>query len=697
MKLTCIVHITCLFMTIPLSAQIRVTVNCTQWIEHPLVKKIGVYQTPLVTKEWISRDVSKLNNLEVRSMRYEMACGKDDLYGQPCVRGTASKPTYSFTDIDYFLSAAKKYAPVLVISHGYTPTILQSRPDEWGGFMDTPTNFSTWADINKNFATHWKQKSYTNSYVEIWNEPDLTDGFFTGTLEDYLKIYEYAAPAVHEGYNDMKVGGPAGAFNGWHQPLVEYAKAKNLPLDFLSGHAYGADYSWQLNAMRTALTSLGNNEAEMLLTEYAPYVPADYQANGPVEKAEAAMTFFNALPGMLECPDLTYVNWAQYIDPGFFVGDKLGLIDRDSGARKALYYAFQLYGMMPADRRQITIGGNILKGMASASDDCVAAVVWNPDNSEKSLSLTLTNIPFESGKLEVYHIDETHNSWYETHRTNFVASRNEKVIITDKRFSLDDVVRGKGVFFVRLTADQATTLFPTINLGTIVRTRQWFPRRTNDAAYAIFDPKTWTVRLSSNKEEAGRALVGVEVEKMPNYLQVKGKRNGTVKRSNSKAAIAIRVDYQDKEGAYTKSVLYYSDTYHSARTARLPWGTQREADEKVKVANLNDFTIDLTTHRPASFSGRVMLTCDMEAVGTGVKQNFQFTRGNAETIGIQEMNQDESTKQNSIYEVYDLQGRCVSSSSILHPARSTIHSPRLPQGIYVVRNSDHSTKKILIK
>ena len=98
------------------------------------------------------------------------------------------------------------------------------------------------------------------------------------------------------------------------------------------------------------------------------------------------MTFFNALPGFLDCSDLTYVNWAQYIDPGFFVGDKLGLIDRDSGSRKSLFNAFKLYGMMPADRRSLTINSGTIKGMASASDDCVTAVVWNTASSERQLA-----------------------------------------------------------------------------------------------------------------------------------------------------------------------------------------------------------------------------------------------------------------------------------------------------------------------
>lgn len=189
-----------------LHSQVTVHVDGAQWEEYPLVKKIGLYQTPLVSKAWLDRDFPKLAELEARSMRYEMACGKDDLYGQPCVVGSAERPAYSLANVDYLLTHAQKYCPVLVISHGYTPTILQSRPTEWSGFMDPPINLSSWSAINERFAQEWKNKGFTNSYVEVWNEPDLKDGFFTGCVDEYLDIYEAAAPAVNRGYPDVKVG-----------------------------------------------------------------------------------------------------------------------------------------------------------------------------------------------------------------------------------------------------------------------------------------------------------------------------------------------------------------------------------------------------------------------------------------------------------------------------------------------------------
>ena len=662
------------------TSQVAVRVNCAQWEEYPLVKKIGLYQTPLVSREWLERDMPKLGELEARSMRYEMACGKDDLYGQPCVIGTAQKPAYTFTAIDYLLTQAQKYCPVLVISHGYTPTILQRRPTEWSGFMDTPTDLTTWAAINERFAQEWKSKKYTNSYVEVWNEPDLTDGFFTGTVDDYLNIYEAAAPAVQKGYADIKVGGPSGAFNWWHQPLVDRVKAKNLPLDFLSGHAYGPDYAWQLDGMRNALNSLGRNEAEMLLTEYSPYAPADYQKDGPVERAESAMTFFNALPGMLECPDLTYVNWAQYIDPGFFVGDKLGLIDRDSGSRKALFNAFKLYGMMPVDRRKLTVANGDVKGMASATDDCVTAVIWNTGTTERQLAVTLQNVPFTNGTLEVYHIDEGHNSWYETGKGTLVKSRSEAIEVANKKAVVEDVVRSRGVCFVRLVADGAAQLFPQVKLGRIVRTHQWFPRRTNTAAYAQFDPKTWTVRLSSNNEANGWALVGIEAESVPNYLSVEGLRAGSVQKRNVNSTLNIRLDYQDKNGEYVNSVLYHGGVYSDERSTLLPWGTKRKPDEVIRVETLNDFTIDVVSHKPANFSGRLIISFEMQSVGSGVKQNFQLSKGSA--TGIEAIPEESA------------QGNGTQSEAIYNLSGQQI--PHLTRGVNIVRTADGLTRKVYV-
>ncbi len=613
------------FLASPCFAQTTSTVNFGSFVEYPLVKKIGVYQTPIIDKAKIDRDMRKLSDIEARAMRYELAWGKD-LYAYPTIKGTKDNPIYDFKELDYLFDMAAPYTSSFVFAHGYTPDILKPNNDG-NAWMLMPTDLNVWGKINKRYAQHWKEKGFTNSYVEMWNEPDLYEGFFLGSMEDYLQLYEYAAPAIREGNPDVKVGGPAGAFTWWHDAMVTQAINKNLPLDFLSGHYYGTGFEDQLNVMRNSLIKLGRPEAEMLMTEFAPYPPDQYQKDEPVEWAEAAMTFFNSLPTMLSYPDLSYVTWAQWIDPIWFVDDKLGLIDHVDGCRKALYNGFRLYGMMPVDRCKIELSDPALQGMASCDSAHVAAVVWNKSNDERPLKLQLRSLPFQKGRLEVYHVDIYNNSWYESGNDDLIPTRTEDIDLTGTTTTLEDVVRGKGVFFVRITAENAAPLFPKNNFAKLIHTHMWFPQRSAQAPYGLFDAKTWTANLSTNTNTNGRALVAVTAEEMPDQFRVTTQtRGGVVSKRNAESAFCLRMDYADTNGSYVKSVVYHGGVFTEKRTSEQPWGTLRSADEVVKVDNIKDFTVDLKAHAPNNFGGRVVLTFELGNVGASKKASFQLHR-----------------------------------------------------------------------
>ena len=46
-------------------------------------------------------------------------------------------------------------------------------------------------------------------YFEVWNEPNLYNGFFHGTRSDYFELYRVSANAVKRVSPRLKVGGPA--------------------------------------------------------------------------------------------------------------------------------------------------------------------------------------------------------------------------------------------------------------------------------------------------------------------------------------------------------------------------------------------------------------------------------------------------------------------------------------------------------
>lgn len=624
-------------LSLPLSAQIEATANFNRWIEHPLVKKIGVYQTPLTCQRWLERDLPKMSEIEARSMRYEIAWGKK-VFGYPSISGTKEQPVYDFKGVDLFCDRVNEQTPTLILSQGYCPDII--KPCREGNCWQQPPNdYPVWAAINKRFSQHWKEKGYSNHYIEVWNEPDLTNIFFLGTKEDYLKIYEYAAPAIREGDADVKIGGPSGAGSAWHNDLVKLAQEKNLPLDFLSGHAYGA-INWQLDAMRNALNLSNNKQAEMIMTEYSPYQGKEMGAEGKVERAEAAMTFFNAVPTFLEYVDLTHLTWAQYIDPGdpyqetTFAqggGDKMGLIDGDYGYRKSLFNAFKLYGWMPIDRYYFKVGAP-LKGMASADKERIAAVIWNPENITYPIHLNLKNIPFTEGTLEIYHIDSTTNSWFETGRDDLIPSRTENVRMVNQTIDITDEVKGQGVFFVRIAANDAKPHLPENRFAKIIRTHQWYDSRSNTAPYALFDAKTWTARLSMNEHINGRAIVGIAAENLPEEMQVTSVTSEDLLDKGDNSTLNLRVDYQSTSGEYTKSVLYHGGLYHSQRTNGIQWGTRKSPDEIIEVDDFNNFMVDLKKHQPADFSGRAIITFDMDCVGENSKANIQVKR--TDNVGL---------------------------------------------------------------
>ena len=74
---------------------------------------------------------------------------------------------------------------------------------------------------------------------EVWNEANL-EVFWSGSPEDYLKLYDVTAAAVRDVDERLVVGGPSSAAAGWCEELLAHAERSGAPVDFLSTHTYGA-------------------------------------------------------------------------------------------------------------------------------------------------------------------------------------------------------------------------------------------------------------------------------------------------------------------------------------------------------------------------------------------------------------------------------------------------------------------------
>jgi xylan 1,4-beta-xylosidase len=155
-------------------------------------------------------------------------------------------PEYNFQYIDVLYDFILRIGMKPFIELGFMPEALASGRETifwWRGNVTPPKDYKKWEDLIRNLTLHFTERYGADEvktwYFEVWNEPNLSPGFWTGTQEEYFKLYQHAAIAVKSINKDYRVGGPATAGAAWEVELIDFCRNNNLPLDFISTHAYG--------------------------------------------------------------------------------------------------------------------------------------------------------------------------------------------------------------------------------------------------------------------------------------------------------------------------------------------------------------------------------------------------------------------------------------------------------------------------
>lgn len=113
-----------------------------------------------------------------------------------------------------------------------------------------PADYAQWKWFIQEFISHilkrYGREEVRQWYFEIWNEPNLGGkdspyGFWSGTKEEYFKLYQVTAGAVKEMDRALRVGGPATSNNAWIPEFLEFCKESGAPVDFVTTHQYPTD------------------------------------------------------------------------------------------------------------------------------------------------------------------------------------------------------------------------------------------------------------------------------------------------------------------------------------------------------------------------------------------------------------------------------------------------------------------------
>ena len=174
-------------------------------------------------------------------------------------------PLYDFTIADRIVDTWVMLGIKPLMELGFMPEALSSKPDKYprnpkptdmiwfgGAFSYPPKDYQKWGDLchawTKHCVERYGRAEVATWHWQPWNEPNY--GFWVGTTEEFLKLYDFAADGIRRALPEAKIGGPhtsGGLPDGFAQKFFDHClKGTNhatgqigSPLDFIGFHAKG--------------------------------------------------------------------------------------------------------------------------------------------------------------------------------------------------------------------------------------------------------------------------------------------------------------------------------------------------------------------------------------------------------------------------------------------------------------------------
>lgn len=159
-------------------------------------------------------------------------------------RDNNGKIHYRWHNIDKAFDSLKAINIKPFIQLGAMPEDLAEGPEtifSWKMHVSKPKDYDEWYNLVYEFTCHiierYGLEEVRTWYFEVWNEPNLK-GFWPHGMEEYYKLYSYAARGVKAADEKLRVGGPATAGGDYVKELIDYCNKNDVPLDIITTHAY---------------------------------------------------------------------------------------------------------------------------------------------------------------------------------------------------------------------------------------------------------------------------------------------------------------------------------------------------------------------------------------------------------------------------------------------------------------------------
>ena len=366
------------------------------------------------------------------------------------VRVVDGRTVYDFNGIDRLYDGllARHIRPLVEL--GFTPAAMASSPQTifyWKGNTSHPEP-AAWRALVDAFARHLIQR-YGAAEVrswpfEVWNEPNLA-GFWEGADQKaYFELYADTARTLKKVDAGLRVGGPSTAGADWVVPFLAYAKAHDVPVDFVSTHTYGVDGGFldengvedrKLSASPDAIVGDVRRVREQISASHLPGLPlyitewsTSYNPRDLVHDSYISAAYIlaklHATRGLAQA--MSYWTFTDLFEepgppPTPFHGG-FGLMTRE-GLRKPAFFAYKYLHALAGNDIPSSDDGVF----ASADGKRTAAVIWDwqqPDQKASNRSFfgkPVPATPARTVQLRIAHV-AAGNYRLRVHRTGYQAN-----------------------------------------------------------------------------------------------------------------------------------------------------------------------------------------------------------------------------------------------------------------------------------
>jgi xylan 1,4-beta-xylosidase len=344
-------------------------------------------------------------------------------------REVGGEPVHDFRGIDRIYDQVLEIGLRPIVEIGFMPRDLARDASktvfEYRAIISPPHTWERWralvADLTAHLVERYGLDEVRTWGFEVWNEANL-EVFWSGTPDEYLRLYDVTAEAVKSVDRELPVGGPASAAVGWLDLLLDHASRSGAPVDFLSTHTYGnAPLDLRPLAARHSKSGL-----PLWWTEWGAHASHFNRAHDSVWSAAYLVRGMVSAMGRLDA--LAYWTISDHFEelgrPPALLHGGFGLLSVGN-LRKPRWWGLWMLEQLREERIATDVSGDGAGDMVDAiasrgRDGDLAIVVWNgtADVSksagepllDRTVELRVTGLT--AGEFEIRHrrLDEHHSN-----------------------------------------------------------------------------------------------------------------------------------------------------------------------------------------------------------------------------------------------------------------------------------------------